>query len=175
MIDAVNKYAKLDHPIQPHLFLEFHGVFCTAGIDLDLPPVDFLFCSLIVYPGFSASSVNEQVELAEDIAKMNEGAGFQFAVEPEVRRKLWEARHNAWYAGLALRPGCRGYATDVCVPTSRLADIIDYTTELIKKLQLIAPIAGHVGDGNFHCLIPLDFSNPAEVAKVKDFSTAIAR
>jgi len=149
MIDAVNKYAKLTHEVKPHLFLEFHG--------------------------FSEASVQEQAELAQDIAAANDGAGFEFATVPEDRTRLWEARHNAWYAALALRPGCKGYSTDVCVPTSHLPAMIEFATQEIAKRKLTAPIAGHVGDGNFHCLVALDFDNAEELESVKAFSTALAK
>jgi len=122
-IDAINRFSNLDYPIKPGLFFEFHG---------------------------TRASVAEQTELVGEIADENGGNNFQWATKEQDRLKLWEARHNAYYAALALRPGCRGWVTDVCVPISRLAECILETQEDVKAQGLLAPIVGHVGDGNFH-------------------------
>ncbi|MEM7654426.1 MAG: FAD-linked oxidase C-terminal domain-containing protein, partial [Pseudomonadota bacterium] len=122
-MDAVNKYAKLDYPAMPTLFFEFHG---------------------------TERGVEENAEMCEALAGDNGGIGFKWATKPEDRSRLWEARHNAYYAALALKPGCKGWATDVCVPISRLAECILETKEDIAQSGMIAPLVGHVGDGNLH-------------------------
>jgi D-lactate dehydrogenase (cytochrome) len=122
-IDAINRYSDLDYPVKPALFFEFHG---------------------------TPASVAEQVERVGEIADENGGSNFQWATKEQDRQKLWEARHNGYYAALALRPGCRGWPTDVCVPISRLAECILETQQDVREQGLLAPILGHVGDGNFH-------------------------
>ncbi len=122
-IDAINRYSDLDYPVKPALFFEFHG---------------------------TPASVAEQAERVGEIADENGGSNFQWATKEQDRQKLWEARHNGYYAALALRPGCRGWPTDVCVPISRLAECILETQQDVREQGLLAPILGHVGDGNFH-------------------------
>jgi D-lactate dehydrogenase (cytochrome) len=122
-IDAINRYSDLDYPVKPALFFEFHG---------------------------TPASVAEQAERVGEIADENGGSNFQWATKEQDRQKLWEARHNGYYAALALRPGCRGWPTDVCVPISRLAECILETQQDVQEQGLLAPILGHVGDGNFH-------------------------
>ena len=124
-VRAINRYSKLAYREAPTLIFEFHG---------------------------SAKSVVEQVETVEALARDFGGADFQWAIKPEERAKLWQARHDAHYAAQALRPGSRGMATDVCVPVSRLAECILETRADIDRSGLIAPIVGHVGDGNFHVI-----------------------
>ncbi|XP_075704157.1 putative D-lactate dehydrogenase, mitochondrial [Rhinoderma darwinii] len=148
MIDACNKFNGLSYPALPTLFLEFHGT--EAG-------------------------VKEQVQRTEEITQVNGGSDFTWARVQEERNKLWAARHDAWYAALALRPGCRGYATDVCVPISKLPQIIVDTKEDLMTSHLTGPIAGHVGDGNFHCILVLDPNNEEEVKEVKEFTDRLAR
>lgn len=148
MIDACNKFSNLSYPVLPTLFLEFHGT--EAG-------------------------VKEQVQQAEEITQLNGGSDFTWARDQEQRNQLWTARHNAWYAALALRPGCRGYSTDVCVPTSKLPQIIVETKEDLMTSRLTGPIAGHVGDGNFHCIMVLDLNDKEEVQNVKEFTDRLAR
>ncbi|XP_066569950.1 putative D-lactate dehydrogenase, mitochondrial [Amia ocellicauda] len=148
MIDACNRYSNLSYPVSPTLFLEFHG---------------------------SEKSLEEQVSMAEEITKANSGSDFNWARDPETRGRLWKARHDAWYAALALRPGCKAYSTDVCVPLSRLPRIIVETKEDLTTNNLTGPIAGHVGDGNFHCLMVLDPDDPAEVQRVHEFTDRLAR
>ncbi|XP_056907993.1 probable D-lactate dehydrogenase, mitochondrial isoform X2 [Takifugu flavidus] len=111
----------------------------------------------------------------EDISQSNGGSDFQWAVDVETRNLLWKARHDAWYAALALRPGCKAYATDVCVPLSRLPQIIVETKQDLVENRLTGPIAGHVGDGNFHCLMVLDPGDPEEVQRVHLFTERLAR
>jgi D-lactate dehydrogenase (cytochrome) len=137
---AFNLYAKLGLNEAPTLWLEFHG---------------------------SEASVKEQAEMVQAIAAENGGADFQWTTSPEERKKLWQARHDAAYAGKALRPGKQLWATDVCVPISRLAECIVGTQEDLKSSFLMAPIVGHVGDGNFHLTIILDPGDPKEVAEAE--------
>src|SRR5687767_5437333 len=120
---ASNSYSKLDYAEQPTLFIEFHG---------------------------SEAAVAEQVELVKAIAADYGGGEFRWSVKPEERTKLWQARHDAYYAGMSMRPGSKGWPTDVCVPISRLADCIVETRKDIEATGLVAMILGHVGDGNFH-------------------------
>ncbi len=126
---AINSYSKTDYPELDTLFLEFHGT--TDG-------------------------VAEQVKLFEEISREFGASGFQWARQEEDRTRLWRARHDAYYAGLAVIPGSRGYVTDVCVPISKLADCIAETQQDIVATGLFAPIIGHVGDGNFHSTIFID-------------------
>lgn len=136
-VRAVNAYSKLDLIEAPMLLFEFHG---------------------------TAAGVAEQAELVGAIADERGGRGFQWATRPEDRNRLWAARHDAYYAALALRPGCRGMPTDVCVPISRLADCIEETRADVEETGLLTPIVGHVGDGNFHLSFLLDPDNADEVA-----------
>ncbi|XP_034540705.1 probable D-lactate dehydrogenase, mitochondrial [Notolabrus celidotus] len=148
MIEACNRFSSLSYPVSPTLFLEFHG---------------------------SEQSLKEQVHTTEDITQSNGGADFQWATDTEDRNRLWKARHDAWYAALALRPGCKAYATDVCVPLSRLPQIIVETKEDLIQNRITGPIAGHVGDGNFHCLIVVDPSDQEEQHRVHLFTERLAR
>ena len=127
-IDAVNRFSKLDYALKPTLFLEFHG--STAG-------------------------VKEQAETVAVIAQDNGGGEFKWATREEERSMLWRARHDVAYACKALRPGSKIWATDVCVPISRLAECVVETRRDIDQSSLIAPIVGHVGDGNFHVVMLL--------------------
>ncbi|MFO0996486.1 MAG: FAD-linked oxidase C-terminal domain-containing protein [Alphaproteobacteria bacterium] len=140
MIEAINRYAKTNYPVAPTLFLEFHG--STAG-------------------------VAEQAEAVQAIASEHGGADFAWATKPEDRTKLWQARHDAGYAAMAYRPGSRIWPTDVCVPISRLADCIRETQEDMKTSPLLAPIVGHVGDGNFHLTILVDPNKPEELKEAE--------
>jgi D-lactate dehydrogenase (cytochrome) len=143
-VDACNRYSKLDLKVAPTLFFEFHG---------------------------TASSVREQAERAAGFAADHGGADFEWTASPEARTKLWEARHNAYYAALALRPGSRGWATDVCVPISHLAEAIGATKADLAGASMPVAVVGHVGDGNFHLCFVLDPNNPAEfeeAARIND-------
>ncbi len=139
-VKAVNAHSKLSYPELPMLLFEFHG---------------------------SPASVKEQAETVQDIAREMGGREFQWATTPEERTKLWTARHNAYFACLQLKPGCRSFTTDVCVPISRLAECIDDTIEDTSRSFLPAPILGHVGDGNFHCAILANPDNPKEVEEAE--------
>lgn len=101
------------------------------------------------------------------IAQEHGGMEFAWATRPEDRSKLWQARHDAYYAALALRPGSKGWPTDVCVPISRLADCILETKQDLAESNMLAPMVGHVGDGNFHLVYVLDPENPAELAEAQ--------
>ena len=140
MMEAINKYSKLDNKVAPTLFLEFHG---------------------------TAASVAEQAEAVEAIARENGAAAFQWATKPEERTKLWQARHDAGYAAMALKPGGRIWPTDVCVPISRLADCILETKRDMEQSFLMAPIVGHVGDGNFHLTIVVDPTDPKDLKEAE--------
>jgi D-lactate dehydrogenase (cytochrome) len=142
-VRAVNLYSKLTLAETPMLFLEFHGT--EAG-------------------------VAEQSERFGEIAKEFGGGPFQWTTRPEDRTRLWEARHNAAFATLTLRPGANMVATDVCVPISRLAECVTETQRDIAESKLIAPIVGHVGDGNFHLTLLFDRNDAAEVKAIKAFS-----
>jgi D-lactate dehydrogenase (cytochrome) len=142
-MDAVNRYSKLDYDLQPTLFFEFHG---------------------------SERGVVEQVEQVKAIAADFGAGDFRWATKPEDRNRLWQARHEAYYACLALRPGAKALATDVCVPISRLAECILETRRDIDDTGLTAPIVGHVGDGNFHVVVVMDLEDAAEVARCKAFN-----
>jgi D-lactate dehydrogenase (cytochrome) len=137
-IDAINKYSKLDNKIAPTLFFEFHGT--EAG-------------------------VAEQTEIVKAIAAEHGGDDFRWATTPEARSKLWQARHDAYYAALALRPGSKGWPTDVCVPISRLAECIAETKRDLAQSTIPSALAGHVGDGNFHLIFMIDPQNPQEIAE----------
>jgi D-lactate dehydrogenase (cytochrome) len=139
-MDAINRYSKLDYPVQPTLFLEFHG---------------------------SAASAAEQAETVQAIAGENGGSDFRWTSQTEERNRLWQARHDAAYACLALRPGAKAWATDVCVPISRLAECILETKTDIEGSPLIAPLVGHVGDGNFHLVFLIDPDKPDEIAEAE--------
>ena len=139
-IDAVNRYAGFDHPVTPTLFLEFHG---------------------------SEQAVAEEAAAAGAIAARHGGADFRWATEAPERERLWQARHDGYYACLALRPGSVGYVTDVCVPVSRLADCILRAKQDLAGSELIAPVFGHVGDGNFHVVYLLDPQRPEELEEAR--------
>src|SRR5215467_11412897 len=137
-IDAINNYSKLDHKVAPTLFFEFHG---------------------------TPSGVAEQVDIVKDIAGEHGGDDFRWAATSEARSKLWQARHDAYYAALALRPGSKGLATDVCVPISRLAECITETKQDLMQSPIQYALVGHVGDGNFHLVFIIDPDRPEEVAE----------
>ena len=142
-MDALNKYSGLDYPIQPTLFFEFHG---------------------------SEAGVKEQAELVQEIAGDFGSADFQWTANAEERNNLWQARHDAYPACKAIRPGAVVYATDVCVPISRLAECIIETRKDIDENGILAPIVGHVGDGNFHLSPVFDPNDPEEVRKVNELN-----
>ena len=125
-VESINKYSKTTFPVKPTLFLEFHG---------------------------SDAGVKEQAERMSDICSDFGGGKFKWTVDAEERDTMWQARHDAAWAAIALRPGSKPFATDVCVPISRLADCIIETKKDINEAKIIAPIVGHVGDGNFPCCL----------------------
>ena len=103
------------------------------------------------------------------------GGDFQWAVQQEDRNRLWTARHRAYYANVALRPGCRSVTTDVCVPISALPEMIRVTKEDIAEHGLLGPMVGHVGDGNFHTMLLFDPDNVEEKTKCKEVANRMAR
>ncbi|MDP1027565.1 FAD-linked oxidase C-terminal domain-containing protein [Sphingomonas sp. KR1UV-12] len=139
-IRAVNAWSKLALPEVTTLFFEFHG---------------------------SPGSVAEQVEIVGMLAAENGGGEFAWSNLPEERAKLWKARHEAYYAAVALRPGAVGWATDVCVPISRLPECITETKRDLAAASLPATILGHVGDGNFHVIFAMDPDSAEEQAEVQ--------
>ncbi|HZW47785.1 MAG TPA: FAD-linked oxidase C-terminal domain-containing protein [Microvirga sp.] len=141
-VRAVNQHAKLALPESPLLLLEFHGT--DAG-------------------------VQEQAERFGEIAAEFTDQPFVWATKPEERSRLWQARHDAYWAARGLRPGAQSVATDVCVPISRLAECVDETKRDILESGMIAPIVGHVGDGNFHVQPLVNMDDPAEVAACEAF------
>jgi D-lactate dehydrogenase (cytochrome) len=145
-MDAINKYKKTSYRVAPTLFFEFHG---------------------------SKASVAEQAELVQEIAKENGGKDFVWATRPEDRTQLWEARHNAYFAGLQIRPGSRAVSTDVCVPISRLAECVHETMEDVKSYIAPVPLLGHVGDGNFHLMFLVDPAKPEETELAKQFNSRL--
>jgi D-lactate dehydrogenase (cytochrome) len=147
-VKGCNNYSKLSLPETPMLFLEFHG---------------------------SPASVAEQSERFGEIAGEFGGGPFVWATQPEERSRLWQARHDAYWAAITLRPGARPFATDVCVPISRLADCVQETQRDIAEAGLVAPIVGHVGDGNFHVSPLVDMDDPADIARAEAFSSRLVR
>ena len=139
-MEACNRYSDLEYPVAPTLFLEFHG---------------------------SEAGVAEQAETVQTLAAGNGAGDFQWATRTEDRNRLWQARHDAAYAALALRPGAGMWATDVCVPISRLAECIRETKEDLAESFLMAPLVGHVGDGNFHLVFLFDPEDERERAEVE--------
>jgi D-lactate dehydrogenase (cytochrome) len=130
----------------PTLFLEFHG---------------------------SEAGVAEQAETVQAIAAEHGGSGFAWARDAEARNRLWKARHDAYWAGIAWRPGKKGITTDVCVPISRLAEALLGAKEDIAASGFEAPIVGHVGDGNFHTIILVNEDDPAEMERAWALDRAI--
>ena len=145
-VKACNAYSKLALPETPMLFVEFHG---------------------------SESGVAEQSQRFGEIAAEFGGGPFAWATKPEDRTRLWQARHDVYWATLPLRPGAKVFATDVCVPISRLADCVEATQRDIAEARLIAPIVGHVGDGNFHTSPLIDVNDPDDVARGEAFSSRL--
>jgi D-lactate dehydrogenase (cytochrome) len=141
-VKACNAYSDLGLEEKPHLFLEFHG---------------------------TAAGVNEQSEMFGAIAEEFGGSKFTWATKTEERSKLWQARHDAYWAVVGLAPGKKGLATDVCVPISRLAECVEETRRDIDETGLLAPIVGHVGDGNFHVSVMFDPDDAEDLARVEGF------
>ncbi|HEX6295100.1 MAG TPA: FAD-linked oxidase C-terminal domain-containing protein [Burkholderiales bacterium] len=142
-IDAINKYKKTDYRVAPTVFFEFHG---------------------------SKTSVVEQAEAVQAIAREHGGKDFVWATKPEERTQLWQARHDAYFACLQIRPGSRAVSTDVCVPISRLAECVSETMEDVKSYIAPVPLLGHIGDGNFHLMFLVDPKKPEETELAKQFN-----
>jgi len=139
-IKGFNLYSGTDFTEAPTLFLEFHG---------------------------SQAGAREQAEATQALAADNGGGEFEWAQSTEARNKMWRARHDAAYSGKQLHPKGRIWSTDVCVPISRLADCIEETRRDIEESKLLAPMVGHVGDGNFHLLLLVDHDDADEVARAE--------
>jgi len=136
-IDAVNRYSKTTYPVAPTLFFEFHSD--------------------------SERHVADQVDAVQALASERGGRGFEWATRLEDRERLWQARHDAFYAAVALRPGARAWTTDVCVPISRLAECVVDTRKDHAGAPFPICLVGHAGDGNFHLMYVLDPSSTAEI------------
>tara|TARA_B100000809_G_C15119114_1_gene523579 strand:- start:1319 stop:2692 length:1374 start_codon:yes stop_codon:yes gene_type:complete len=147
-VRAVNAYSKLSYAELPTLFFEFHG---------------------------TEASVIEQSESVAEITAEYGGGEFLWSTKQEEQNQLWQARHDAYYAGMALRPGCNGWPTDVCVPITRLTECIQLTKIDVEETGVIAPIVGHVGDGNFHLLLLVDTDNPDEMATAKGINDRLVK
>jgi D-lactate dehydrogenase (cytochrome) len=119
--------------------------------------------------------VAEQVETVRGLVGECGGGALQFATRTEDRNRLWKARHNAWFAAKSLRPGAEAFATDACVPISRLAEAVAAAKAAAADAGLIAPLVGHVGDGNFHMLLLFDPASPDERARAHRLSDTVAR
>ena len=142
-VGAINKYKKTSYRVAPTVFFEFHG---------------------------SSASVVEQAEAVQAIAKENGGMDFIWATKAEERSALWDARHNAYFACLQLKPGSRAVSTDVCVPISRLAECVHETMADVKDYINPVPLLGHIGDGNFHLMFLIDPAKPEETELAKQFN-----
>ena len=151
LIDAnavrmVNAHSKLTLPEQPMLLMEFHG---------------------------SPASVKEQAETVQEIAAEFESHAFEWATTPEERTRLWTARHNAYFAGIQSRPGCRAISTDTCVPISRLADCLLDSVAEVESSGIPYFLVGHVGDGNFHFGYLIDPNSAQERATAEDLNNKL--
>ena len=135
-LKAINLFSKTTLAEAPTLFFEFHG---------------------------SPASAAEQAETVQAIADEQGGTNFEWAARPEDRSRLWQARHDAYFACLQLKPGSRCFPTDVCVPISRLAECIAATNEDIGQVSIPIALFGHVGDGNFHLVVLVDTDNAKEM------------
>ena len=148
MMEAINRYGKRDFPRRPTLFLEFGGM---------------------------PAAVAEQVAAVRGICAEHGGADFQWASDAAERTRLWEARHKAAYAAMALRPGARNWATDACVPISRLAECIAGAREDAARAPFPTMVVGHVGDGNFHLPMLVDGGDPSEIAAARRLNDQVVR
>jgi len=138
------KYSKLDNiKPSPALFFEFHG---------------------------SEASNKEAISIVEEISKTNGGSDFHWASSPEEQKKLWKARHDVYYSVKALGNNMKVYSTDICVPISRLVECISWAENEVKKLGLVAPMVGHVGDGNFHSIVLYDPKDKDKQKKIRQYS-----
>jgi len=142
-VDAINKYKKTNYRVAPTVFFEFHG---------------------------TKTSVVEQAETVQAIARENNGRDFVWATKPEERTQLWQARHDAYFACLQIKPGVRAVSTDVCVPISRLAECVHETMDDVKDYINPVPLLGHIGDGNFHLMLMVDPDKPEQTELAKAFN-----
>jgi D-lactate dehydrogenase (cytochrome) len=147
-IKAINAYSHVSLAEAPTLFIEFSG---------------------------SDAQVQEQSGTLQALADAHGGGDFQWATRPEERTRLWTPRHHAYFACLQLRPGCRSFTTDACVPISNLAQCIEETVADIQHTGIQAPVFGHVGDGNFHCLLLIDPADDEQVRAAEDLSCRLMR
>ena len=142
-------YSKLkDIEETPTLFFEFHG---------------------------SELSNNENIKIVEEISKDNNGSSFKWAKDLEERNKLWQARWDVYYSVKALINNGRVYSTDVCLPISNITECVNYAEEQAKKFGLRAPMVGHVGDGNFHVLLPFDPEKKEMYKKIREFNDLLIK
>lgn len=139
-ITAVNRHSKTTLPERPTLFFEFHG---------------------------SSASVEEQAQFVQEIASEVGGEHFEWATRPEDRSRLWQARHDAYFACLQMKPGCKAFPTDVCVPISRLAECIQETNRDMAQVSIPIMLFGHVGDGNFHLVVLVDPDNAKDMKEAE--------
>ena len=142
-VRAINKHSKTTLEEMPTVFFEFHG---------------------------TEMGVKEQAETVQAIASENGGLEFQWATKPEDRSKLWQARHDAYFACLQLQPGCRIISTDVCVPISRLAECLGETEKDIAASGRLVPVLGHIGDGNFHLCLIVDPDSPSDIHAAEEMN-----
>jgi len=147
-IRAINAHSKTTLREAPTLFFEFHG---------------------------TESSVKEQAELVQQLAREHGGQDFEWASRPEDRTRLWNARHNAYFACLQMRPGCRAISTDTCVPISRLADSISGARRILDTAKFPTMLLGHVGDGNFHAVLLIDPNDAHEAEEAERLNNEIVR
>jgi len=147
-ISAINAYSKTNLRVAPTLFFEFHG---------------------------TEASAREQAELVQSIAREHGGQDFEWAIRPEDRTRLWDARHKAYFACLGVRPGCRAISTDTCVPISRLADSITGARRILDTAKFPTMLLGHVGDGNFHAVLLISPDDPQEIEEAERLNDEIVR
>ncbi len=148
-MDISINYSKLkDLKVLPTLFFEFHG---------------------------SESSNNEDIKIVEEISKDNKGSSFKWAKDLEERNKLWQARWDVYYSVKALVKNGRVYSTDVCLPISKITECVKFAEEETKKFGLRAPMVGHLGDGNFHVILPYDPSKKETYKKIREFSDLLIK
>jgi len=147
-IEAVNAYSKLTLPVTPTLFFEFAG---------------------------SQSGVEEQAAIVEELAKGEGASNWRWSTDADERSKLWQARHDIHWAIRALRPGAKGWGTDVCVPISALAEVIREVRKETSQQSFGTTLVGHVGDGNFHLGMQIDPDDPAEWAKANEINDRMVK
>lgn len=147
-VKACNAYSGLTLQEKPTLFVEFHG---------------------------TENSVAEQIEIFKGIISDFGGSDLVSTKDEDERKKMWTARHNAYFASKALKPNYESLSTDACVPISRLAECVTETIADIEQQGMIAPVVGHVGDGNFHVLLLLDKNNPDDIEKTKGILSRLAK